>query len=90
MHRFDAAPPAIQVVVNVYGDGSILVNHGGIEMGQGLATKVKQVRGMIMQQHICYVILLLDIHHDPACACSLHSSFNWLLAAECRSSQVAC
>jgi xanthine dehydrogenase large subunit len=30
-------------LVHIYGDGSILVNHGGTEMGQGLNTKVAQM-----------------------------------------------
>jgi xanthine dehydrogenase large subunit len=30
-------------LVNVYRDGTILVNHGGTEMGQGLHTKIRQI-----------------------------------------------
>ncbi|KAM6945841.1 aldehyde oxidase 1-like [Aplochiton taeniatus] len=30
-------------LVHIYKDGSVLVNHGGIEMGQGIHTKIQQV-----------------------------------------------
>jgi xanthine dehydrogenase large subunit len=30
-------------LVNIYKDGSVLVNHGGTEMGQGLHTKIAQI-----------------------------------------------
>jgi xanthine dehydrogenase molybdopterin binding subunit len=30
-------------LVNIYNDGTVLVNHGGTEMGQGLHTKIQQI-----------------------------------------------
>lgn len=30
-------------LVNIYKDGSVLVTHGGAEMGQGVHTKMQQV-----------------------------------------------
>ncbi len=35
-------------LVNVYTDGTVLVTHGGVEMGQGLHTKIAQARPMLL------------------------------------------
>jgi xanthine dehydrogenase large subunit len=42
-------------LVHVYLDGSVLVNHGGTEMGQGLHTKVRQVVAHELGVHLANV-----------------------------------
>ena len=41
--RYPMAPLAQPAAVSVYRDGSVVVAHAGVELGQGLSTKVKQV-----------------------------------------------
>ena len=45
-------------LVHIYTDGTVLVTHGGVEMGQGLHTKVAQVCSMLTRTH-----------PHPVCAC---------------------
>ncbi|KAK9864227.1 hypothetical protein WJX84_007048 [Apatococcus fuscideae] len=41
--RFDGSVQSKTALVTIYGDGSVMLSHGGLEMGQGLSTKVLQV-----------------------------------------------
>ncbi|KAK7505493.1 hypothetical protein BaRGS_00003238 [Batillaria attramentaria] len=36
-------------LVNIYSDGTVLVSHGGVEMGQGLHTKMLQLASEVLQ-----------------------------------------
>jgi len=39
-------------LINVYTDGSVLLSHGGTEMGQGLHTKMLQVASQVSKQKL--------------------------------------
>ncbi|XP_030065867.1 aldehyde oxidase 1 [Microcaecilia unicolor] len=44
-------------LVHIYTDGSVLVTHGGIEMGQGLHTKIMQVASRELKIPLSYIHL---------------------------------
>jgi xanthine dehydrogenase large subunit len=67
-------------LVHVYTDGSVLVNHGGTEMGQGLNTKVAQVVaqvfGLPLAQVRCTATDTSKIANTSATAASTGSDLN--------------
>jgi xanthine dehydrogenase large subunit len=67
-------------LVHVYLDGSVLVNHGGTEMGQGLNTKVAQVvaqeLGVPMARVRCSATDTAKIANTSATAASTGSDLN--------------
>src|SRR5450830_864506 len=67
-------------LVHVYTDGSVLVNHGGTEMGQGLNTKVAQVvanaLGLPLEQVRCTATDTSKIANTSATAASTGSDLN--------------
>ncbi len=67
-------------LVHVYTDGSVLVNHGGTEMGQGLNTKVAQVvaqeLGISLDQVRCSATDTQKIANTSATAASTGSDLN--------------
>ncbi|MBX3638010.1 MAG: xanthine dehydrogenase molybdopterin binding subunit, partial [Rubrivivax sp.] len=67
-------------LVHVYTDGSVLVNHGGTEMGQGLNTKVAQVvaheLGIAMERVRCSATDTAKVANTSATAASTGSDLN--------------
>lgn len=67
-------------LVHVYTDGSVLVNHGGTEMGQGLNTKVAQVvaheLGLPLERVRCTATDTQKIANTSATAASTGSDLN--------------
>lgn len=48
-------------LVHVYSDGSVLVTHGGVEMGQGLHTKMAMIAARALGVPLDKVVLLLCV-----------------------------
>jgi xanthine dehydrogenase large subunit len=67
-------------LVHVYTDGSVLVNHGGTEMGQGLNTKVAQVvaheLGLALSRVRCTATDTHKVANTSATAASTGSDLN--------------
>jgi xanthine dehydrogenase large subunit len=67
-------------LVHVYTDGSVLVNHGGTEMGQGLNTKVAQVvaheLGLPLHRVRCSATDTSKVANTSATAASTGSDLN--------------
>ena len=67
-------------LVHIYTDGSVLVNHGGTEMGQGLNTKVAQVvaheLGLPLHRVRCTATDTQKIANTSATAASTGSDLN--------------
>ncbi|MGG4774969.1 xanthine dehydrogenase molybdopterin binding subunit [Paenalcaligenes sp. Me52] len=73
-------------LVHVYRDGSVLVNHGGTEMGQGLNTKVAQVvaheLGLTLDQVRCTATDTSKVANTSATAASTGSDLNGMAAQD--------
>lgn len=73
-------------LVHVYTDGSVLVNHGGTEMGQGLNTKVAQVvaheLGLPLQRVRCTATDTSKVANTSATAASTGADLNGMAAQD--------
>jgi xanthine dehydrogenase/oxidase len=67
-------------LVNIYADGSVLISHGGVEMGQGLHTKMIQLAANALQTPIEEIHILETatdkVPNTSATAASVSSDIN--------------
>lgn len=49
------------MLVHIYLDGSVQISHGGIEMGQGLTTKLLQVSHFESQVCVEYILTSVSL-----------------------------
>ncbi len=72
-------------LVHIYSDGSIHLNHGGTEMGQGLNTKVAQVAAQVFQRPLSAVkITATDTGKVPNTSATAASSGSDLNGMACK------
>ena len=60
-------------LVHIYTDGSVLVTHGGVEMGQGLHTKVAQIAAQRLGVPLDKVFIS-ETSTDKVCRCMYRRS----------------
>jgi xanthine dehydrogenase molybdopterin-binding subunit B len=62
--RYEVSVWNRSALVNVYGDGSVVVSHSGTEMGQGINTKAAQVASYALGQALGVEVPLTHIRFD--------------------------
>ncbi len=71
-------------LVNIYTDGTVLVNQGGIEMGQGLYTKIQQIvafeLGLPIEKVLVNATITSTIPNTSATAASSGTDLNGMAA----------
>jgi xanthine dehydrogenase/oxidase len=67
-------------LVHIYADGSVLVSHGGVEMGQGLHTKMVQIAANALQTPLDQIYIVETatdkVPNTSATAASVSSDIN--------------